>query len=69
MRCQRRQLAESQHHASAFRNCTFNEYHRGTAYFGELWTTASLVGARVDGGQALAYAVVCGLRLDGALDA
>jgi uncharacterized protein YjbI with pentapeptide repeats len=42
---------------------------RGATIDPSLWTTASLAGARVDGGQALAYAVAHGLCLDGGLDA
>ena len=41
---------------------------RGATLDPSLWRTATLVGARVDVGQAVAFAVAHGLRLDGDLD-
>jgi uncharacterized protein YjbI with pentapeptide repeats len=38
---------------------------RGAIVDASLWSTATLVGARVDVGQAMAFALAHGLRLDG----
>jgi uncharacterized protein YjbI with pentapeptide repeats len=41
---------------------------RGATVDPALWRTATLAGARVDVGQAVAFAVAQGLRLDGGSD-